>query len=563
MKKILSITLAFIMCAAVFAGCANDGAETTAETAETVAGTEPLTGTEPVTEQTTEEETTEEETTEEVTIPEVTEDLEAMNAEPASSFTVSKAFGTNMVIQRDEYIRIWGWADGSENGKRVEAEFGGLHGAAVIEDGHWLITLGGTLPANTEGQPLRVFAADGVEKVFENVLVGDVYWVAGQSNVAYPVSVIKTEPLASEPGRKLEIKEDWPIRLYRVSGNDLGDKVVKGSNDVSEDVVNAKGWKKPKTGYYDFSAIGFFTAVNMTRALDNSIPIGLIEFDAAGCALHAFLPNEVRDALKVSKEKNGIYSAAGSNQHESSYMYNNRMYAFQNMPIKGMIWYQGESDCVSANKSNTEYANRFTAFITYLREKHDQIRHDYPVYIVELPPIYMQFDYAQVRMNMGTIPSLLKNSHICSSADTWKDKTYENNLHPYNKWEVSERMAKMILSNDYGISDLDFEEGPVPESCEFSEDGLSAVVTFRHVGDGLTTYDGGIKGVKVMADGKNKWISPESVEITGKNTLKITAKAKMKSVAYNTSISESFPEKLTLCSSSKVPCASFRFDVVK
>ncbi len=552
MKKVLSILIITVMCLSFITGCTETPAETDESTAE-----ETVTVTETETEA---EETTEEETTEEIiTEPEVTEDLEAMNAEPAASFTVSHAFSDDMVIQRDEYIRIWGWADDSENGKRVEAEFGGLHGADVIEDGHWLITLGGTLPANTEGQTLRVFAAEGAEYTFNNVLVGDVYWVVGQSNIAYPVATIKAEPLASAAGRNVEISDELMIRLYKVGMDDLGSKVAKGSNDVSEDVVNPRGWKKPKSAANYFTAIGYFTAINMYNALDRSLPIGLIEFDAGGCALHAFLPNEVRDALKVSKAKNGIYSAAGSNQHESSFMYNNRMYSFQNMPIKGIIWYQGESDCGSANKNNTQYANRFTALIEYLRDKHAQIHHDYPVYIVELPPIYMPFDYARVRMNMGTIPSLLKNAHICSSADTWKDKTYENNLHPYNKWEVSERMAKIILANDYGIGDLDYEEGPIPVKLEVSEDGLSATVTFDHVGDGLTTFEGGeIKGVKVMCSGGGKLVS---AEITGKNTLTVTANAKISAVMYNSAIEESFPETLTLCSGSGVPCASFRINV--
>ena len=336
-------------------------------------------------------------------------------------------------------------------------------------------------------------------------------------------------------------------------------KVVKGSNDVSEDVIYPRGWKKPSGMASYFTAVGYFTAINMYNALDRSLPIGMIEFDAGGCALHAFLPNEVRDALNVSKAKNGIYSAAGSNQHESSFMYNNRMYAFQNMPIKGIIWYQGESDCGTQNKNNTQYANRFTALIEYLRDKHAQIHHDYPVYIVELPPIYMAFDYARVRMNMGTIPSLLKNAHICSSADTWKDKTYENNLHPYNKWEVSVRMAKIILANDYGIGDLDYEEGPIPVKAELSDDGLSATVTFEHVGDGLTTFEGQeLKGVKVMCSGGGKLVT---AEITGKNTLTVTASAKISAVMYNSAIEESFPETLTLCSSSGVPCASFRINM--
>ena len=561
MKKIISVLLITVMCAAFFTGCTEAPAQTEPETTEK----EPTTETEEITETETEEMS--EETTEEVTEPVVTEDLEAMNAEPAAAFTVSRAFGDDMIIQRNEYIRIWGWANESENGKRVEAEFSGLHGAAVIENGEWLITLGGTLPENTEGQTLRVFAAEGVEKTFENVLVGDVYWVIGQSNIWYPVSYILEEPNACEEARNVEISDELQIRLNRTFAGDMAGITI-GTDAVSKNVVNRRGWQKPEKGAKDFSAVGYFTAIMMYNKLDRKVPMGMIEFDGNGCALHAFLPNEVRDALNVStKSSNGTYTAAGVNAHVSSFMYNHGMYGFQNMPIKGVIWYQGESDLGSNNNNSTEYANRFKAFVEYIRNAHDQLHHDYPVYMVELPPIFIAFDFSDVRLNMGTIPSICENVHISSSADLWKDKKYgagepvKNNLHPYNKWEVSQRMSAIILADMYGIGDLDYTEGPVPMSCEVSEDGLTVDVKFAHVGDGLTAYGDAIKGVRVKTEKKAAFGKPASVEIVGKDTLRVTAASKITYVAYNVSREETFPEKITLCSSSNVPCASFGFDI--
>ena len=235
------------------AGCTGKPEDSTAEpdTEDIVT----VTDTEELTEELTEP-VTEEETTEAETLPPVTEDLEAMNAEPAAKFTVSRAFGNGMVLQRNDYIRIWGWADSSENGKRVEAEFAGLHGATVIADGEWTITLGGTLPECTEGRTLRVFAADGASYEFNDVLVGDVYWIVGQSNVWYPVSYIKNEPLANEKGRNAEISNDLQIRLNRTFAGDFAGIQI-GTNAVSRDVVNRRGWQKPEQGAMDFSALGY------------------------------------------------------------------------------------------------------------------------------------------------------------------------------------------------------------------------------------------------------------------------------------------------------------------
>ncbi len=68
----------------------------------------------------------------------------------AADFTVSKAFSKNMVLQRGEHIRVWGWADESENGKKVSGEFLGMFTEAEIKDGEWVLTFKKKLPANAE-----------------------------------------------------------------------------------------------------------------------------------------------------------------------------------------------------------------------------------------------------------------------------------------------------------------------------------------------------------------------------------------------------------------------------
>ena len=568
MKKIISTVIALLMTLVCAAGCVQDQVQTTA--AETTGApsetTAEVTETEALTEEVTTEMTTEEETTEaEETLPEVTEDAEAMNAEPAAAFTVSRAFGDGMVLQRNEYIRIWGWAKESENGKRVEAEFSGLHGAAVIENGEWTITLGGTLPECTEGKTLRVFAADGAEYTYDDVLVGDVYWVVGQSNVWYPVSYVLEEPRASEEARNAEISDELQIRLNRTFAGDFGG-IQLGTNAVSRDVVNRRGWQKPEKGAKDFSALGYFTALMLYNKMDRKVPMGVIEFDGNGCALQAFLPNEVRDELKISTEKNGVYSAPGVNQHVSSFMYNHGMYSFQKMPIKGILWYQGESDCQDTNKNNTEYANRFTALIKYLRNAHDQIHKDYPVYIVELPPIFIAFDFAQVRMNMGSIPNMLENAHICPTSDLWSDKDYglgepvKNNLHPYNKWEISQRMTQIILADMKIEGKMNEVAGPLAREFVLSEDKKSVEITFDFVGEGLKFLDGAQKGLKIMTGSRKTWTKASDVEITAPNKIKITSNNVIKAICYGSAYNDYFPKTLTICSGSGVPACAFRYD---
>ena len=557
MKRLISLILTVFTVLALICGCA--GNTTVTETEEQ---TQPAETTAEVTteEVTTEAVTTEEVTTEEVTTePEVTEPAfpeptqEVLDAPAATAFKVTGVYGNDMVIQRNEYIRVWGFADEDQNGKRVNAEFAGLSGAALIEDGHFFITLNGSLPECTEGRDFRVYG-DGVEYVYTGVLVGDVYWVVGQSNVAYPVSSIKAEPLASAAGRNCEISNDDLIRLNRSSMTDANNGLTQGTTDVNEDVPVKRGWQKPKQGAYSFAAIGYFAGKQLYEALDKKIPLGLIEFDAGGAALNAFCPNEVCDALKIDKQnKKGIYTAQSVNNNASRFMYNHYMYPFQNFPICGLIWYQGESDCNQNN--DTKYNARFSALITEYRNRHNLINHDYPVFVIEFPPIYMNFPYDSIRQYMGLIPNYVKNAHMVQSSDLWKDKTYENNLHPYCKWEQAERLTNIILANVYGIGDPEYVEGPTAVSVEFSDEGCTATVKFRNVGDGLKAEGGEIKGFYVKLSAK--LVEPDSVEIVGKDTVVLKASKKIKSVHYNSKLEDSFPETLTLCNSAGVPCNSF------
>ncbi len=478
----------------------------------------------------------------------------------ATSFTVSHAFGNDMIIQRHAPIRIWGWADESQNGKTICAEFGGLMGFANIGSGEWEITLNGTLGESSEGRTLIVYG-NGTEQKFERVLVGDVYWIIGQSNIAYPVSESRTVTPPNDPARSAEISDALNIRLNRNSFVYDDSGLPRGTNDVNRDVVQKRGWEKPVAGAPAFSAVGYFTALQIFNRLERKVPVGMIEFDGNGLPLHSFLPNEVRDGLGVSTLKDGVYTAPGINNAESSFMFNHYIYSFRRFPICGLIWYQGESDCQDLNENNTKYDERFATLIKFFRDTHDLPEHDYPVYYVEFPPIYIQFDYCRVRQTMGNIPNLVVNAHVCVTSDLWKDREFANNLHPYHKWAVSERMTSLILANQYGIGITEDTEGPTAVSCAFSGDGLSAEIKFRNVGGGLKAESGTIKGIGVITpDSGGAYVEPLNALITSGDTLTVESTEPILAVGYNNRLDLSFPEDLTLCSGTGVPCCAFRFE---
>ena len=494
-----------------------------------------------------------------------------------SKFTVSHAFSSNMVIQRDERIRVWGWADEAWNGQSVSASFSGLYGAAVIENGEWCVEFDGTLPASTQGGELAVCAPDGEVTRFEGVLVGDVYFCIGQSNVRYPTEAILCGAPEGYPGRDCVITDADNIRLNMSSIHDAdGNSIypVRGTTELCRDVRHGRVWQKPGEGAREFSAIGYFVAKQIVAATDNAVPIGIIEIDADGQSLGMFMPNELADELDTDDLIDGVYKCMWHIGPEPArYVYNHFIYPYQRMSHAGVVWYQGESDFNDVNCP--VYSKNFAALWTELRRRFDMKNHrDFPVYIVELPAsfppyegwpegeLWAYIDYGNIRPEMGKIPNLLPNSYIAASSDLWLDERYWNSIHPYCKWPQAQRLTSIMLAVGYGIGDLEYAAGPQFDHVDYN--GESASIVFRYVADGVTSAGSSdILGFEVRnADGE--WIAPTDVREYGDDdsdgicdTVELTSDGEITGVRYNAHSTYTFPRDVNLCSGEGIPAIAF------
>lgn len=491
----------------------------------------------------------------------------------AQDFTVSRAFSNNMVLQRDDYIRIWGTSKDAD-GAIVCAEFMGLKGSAAVENGEWLITLDGTLSACTEqGNSLVVKGAEK-ETVFKNVLVGDVYMVIGQSNAAYLVANFMQDSQKDEEAHNAftnkDITNDDNIRVIR---NVMGDPMTKGdhTSELATDVNHRRGWQVPRTAANNTSAIGYFFAKHLVNKTNNEIPIGIIECSAAGCVLAAFMTPEVAEACGVDTydEKKGGYLADSVNgMQESRVIYNQYINPFMNFTISGIVWYQGESDAV--RDLPKAYADNFTALIKDYRDKIDQNYHDFPVYIIELPTEYQKpedykytwayIDVGEVRSYMGDIPAKLDNAFIAASSDLWTNREYWNSLHPYCKWPMAERAANLampILYESYAENTIEYMAAPTLAGAKKTSD-TEVVLNFVYTGDGLKMHSGETaKGFEVLIG--DTWIAPEYVHVAN-DTVIITHSEAFTSVRYFGITDNVYPEDVNVCSSTGVPMAAFCWD---
>lgn len=496
-----------------------------------------------------------------------------IDAPYASAFTVSKTFSKDMVVQRGERIRVWGWADESENGKKVSGEFMGMFAEGLVEDGEWVITFGAKLDANAEpGNDMRIYT-DTQEVVFTDVLVGDVYMVIGQSNCAYSMTnhwqyIDKND---EEHVAQKFVDGDLPIRLnYNSFQTSYGNK--RGTTDLTKDIKAKTSWRKASKGTVStFSAIGYLFAYNIVKLTNGTVPVGMIEIDGNGMPLSHFLPNEVADANGTDKwnESKGYYVGTGVNAGQARYMYNEYMHPFDKMAMAGILWYQGESDLQDSEAGR--YAKAYCELMDYLRERHNLVNKNFPVYFIEFPSEYTRpanytgkegwayMDFGKIRGIMGGMVTMRENFYQIMSNDLWADTTFWNSLHPNCKYEQGLRAAQIAcaVNGDGGIK-LEEASGPIIESITYSSDGKKATLKYKNVGEGLKTIDGdaNVNGYNILT-GVNKIGAKITGKIVGKDTVEITCERSMEGLAYNVITTYFFGKEINLCNSAGIPAGAF------
>ncbi len=204
---------------------------------------------------------------------------------------VSNLFQTNMVLQRDEPIALWGWA---APGSRVTVTFGGASAAAAAgDDRRWQVTLPAQA-ANADPEILVVEA--GAERLeLGNVLVGDVWVLGGQSNMEFELAKVENGALEIASanydqiriltvpyGKSAEPRQGFP-RLHEWS-DWFGRHFRKGDWDVCTPEVAR-----------ELSAIGYTFARRVHMA--SGVPIGVIDASRGGTTVESWTPRGVLDAM--------------------------------------------------------------------------------------------------------------------------------------------------------------------------------------------------------------------------------------------------------------------------
>jgi sialate O-acetylesterase len=419
-----------------------------------------------------------------------------------------KVFGSHMVLQQEKPLTIWGWAQPNEtvtaqlSSERVRVQ--------ANERGEWKAVL----PAMKAGGPYTLSVSGSNTVQYEDVLFGEVWLCSGQSNMEMGIGMVRNSKeeiaAANYPG----------IRLLKV--------LRKWTPEPQSDIEAT--WKvcSPTTiaeaGWGGFSAAGYFFGRELHQKL--GVAVGVIDATWGGTRIDSWTPPEGFASVPALKQEFGKVQLADPRTmlHQQrleqtlketerwlaaarqaltqralvptmptfpgdllpphdvqnpTALYNGMIHPVQPYPLRGAIWYQGESNL----GEGMLYAEKMKALIGGWRQLWNE--GEFPFYFAQIAP----FNYGG---NPERLPELWEAQAAAQSFPNVgmaviNDIGDLKDIHPTNKQEVGRRLALWALARTYGHQEIVYS-GPTYKSMRI--EGKNLRVTFEHVGGGLKSRDG-------------------------------------------------------------------------
>lgn len=410
----------------------------------------------------------------------------------------------NMVIQQNSKFILSGKGTAYQS-IRINCSWEGkdvFHTIKVAANGKWSQQI--NIP---EGSfTLHTITVEGKEKkVFSNILIGEVWLCSGQSNMWYPLRMV-------ENGQEdmLDAANYPNIRLLNM-------RQTQSATPVEE---YQDRWQVCSTGSVEwFSAIGYHFGKKMLKELN--VPIGLIDASWGDTTAevwaerNAVLSNqEVRERALLNDK---TPRADPNSPYKIGHAYNAMIYPLRNIPLAGVLWYQGES--------NMDYQDHYPSLLETLIESWRSLwraeAKDMPFYIAQICPYKREFNFKtnyanpSMRFTQQIASEKIANSGVICNDDIGNI----NDIHPLNKHDVGLRFAYLALANKYKVKSFDNKKTPVFE--RYTINGNQIEISFKYAEEGLKTRDGKSPTLFEIA-GVDKIFYPAEAVIDG-NKISLTS----------------------------------------
>lgn len=371
------------------------------------------------------------------------------SSQEAALFTFPKVMADHMVLQRNTTVCIWG--SYPKDGE-ITISFAGNNFKGQCKNGSFEVMVK-TGPA---GGPYAMTISSQTDKTTLNdILVGDVYLCSGQSNMLMQVGALKDKTLRNTPVPD-------KIRLLRVwtapSKTPMDDFDHPYSTWVKTDNTNI--------GHYDnFSAVAYIFGKTLYEKY--KIPIGIIQACEGDTIAASWIPE--KDAQTVNK----------LNQYEDSLqrriasrMYNGMIHPLRKYAIKGVLWYQGESDI-----NNNSYVETMSTLIQSWRREFNNPNMTFT--IIQLPRWggSRMGEWFDIRNQQKSTALSLLNCTYSVNLDCGEMA----DIHPQDKETIGVRAAQATMRAFYGESS--YKSSPTYQS--HTVNGNKVSITFSNIDKGL------------------------------------------------------------------------------
>lgn len=386
----------------------------------------------------------------------------------------------NMIIQQQTDVRLWGWA---KPGRTVVATTSWSNQRAETKadkQGRWLLTV---RSPKASYEPLSITFDDGDGKlIINNVLAGEVWVCAGQSNMEMPVKGFGNCPVKDYNKEIITASRPYQVRSAKIPS------IMRMTPQEDADTE----WRQcsPQT-VGEFSATGYFFAKTVNQALD--IPIGLIEANKGGSRVESWLTKEnLQKYTSEPTDSDGIVNFKKEWDYHRALVWGNGTFnPILNYTVKGILYYQG---CSNVGDPGDQYSERLKLLVEQWRSQFNL--GDIPFYFVEIAPYHydnVDADWgAKLREQQYKASKLIPNSAlVCTNDCVYPYETTQ--IHPAQKQKVGERLAYLALNKTYGFDKV------ICESPSFKDMQVKGDTVMLHLDNefGAISRFEGIEGFEV------------------------------------------------------------------
>ena len=429
----------------------------------------------------------------------------------------------NMVLQQQTSVKLWGKANPNKKVKVLPSWNEIEYSTIADADGKWMVTVS----TPKAGGPYEIRFTDGEELTLKNVLIGEVWFCSGQSNMEYCFKW-RVDDITD----RSTLFDNKKIRFF---------KVAKSSSAYPVERIQGK-WEicSPETAE-DFSVVAFCFGKRLNEELGN-LPIGLIGSYWGGTAIEPWMDEFTLRHEKLEEKTKAL--TAGWAPTANSSLYNAMIHPIINYTIAGVVWYQGEAN----NERHQDYGVMFDAMIRGWR---NAFHHYLPFYFVQITPWsgYADKNAAYLREQQADVAATLRNTGMVVAGDLVNDLT---DIHPSLKRQVGERLANMALKNSYHKEDI---QPYSPMLKSFRVDGRKVIVTTTAIGK-LACKDKVIRHFEVLDKEGN--LHPAKASILKNGDISVIADKVKEPVGVRYCFSnDAMPN---LFDSNGLPLAPFRTD---